>query len=203
MCIGSRLAAWAGASRLFHLLACPRACGAWLPRWCWSAGAPRRMSCARIVTVGRLCARHRTVDSRSPPGLLWVGWCPDLLPAGSCADYPHAWKAVPRELPPSDALEWALEDSKRPGRPKGPSHGRVGRQGVRRSRSQCTTRAGWNHAPVLTEMFGPLGDGRARSLTAPAGKGRRALSLRIATWLILPVVICLSQRLSHACVSMN
>lgn len=26
---------------------------------------------------------------------------------------------------------------------------------------------------------------------------------RAATWLILPVVICLSQRLSHACVSMN
>ena len=25
----------------------------------------------------------------------------------------------------------------------------------------------------------------------------------IVTWLILPVVICLSQRLSHACVSMN
>ena len=25
----------------------------------------------------------------------------------------------------------------------------------------------------------------------------------IATWLILPVVICLSQRLSHACASMN
>jgi hypothetical protein len=29
------------------------------------------------------------------------------------------------------------------------------------------------------------------------------LSARNATWLILPVVICLSQRLSHACVSMN
>ena len=28
-------------------------------------------------------------------------------------------------------------------------------------------------------------------------------SIRNATWLILPVVICLSQRLSHACVSMN
>jgi hypothetical protein len=27
--------------------------------------------------------------------------------------------------------------------------------------------------------------------------------LRCATWLILPVVICLSQRLSHACASMN
>jgi hypothetical protein len=30
-----------------------------------------------------------------------------------------------------------------------------------------------------------------------------AKSKRNATWLILPVVICLSQRLSHACVSMN
>ena len=30
-----------------------------------------------------------------------------------------------------------------------------------------------------------------------------ALRERIATWLILPVVICLSQRLSHACVSIN
>lgn len=34
-------------------------------------------------------------------------------------------------------------------------------------------------------------------LGRPLGKSRNA------TWLILPVVICLSQRLSHACVSMN
>jgi hypothetical protein len=34
----------------------------------------------------------------------------------------------------------------------------------------------------------------------PRGAWRRQ---RNATWLILPVVICLSQRLSHACVSMN
>ena len=27
--------------------------------------------------------------------------------------------------------------------------------------------------------------------------------LNIVTWLILPVVICLSQRLSHACLSIN
>ena len=32
---------------------------------------------------------------------------------------------------------------------------------------------------------------------------RAAGSVRNATWLILPVVICLSQILSHACVSMN
>ncbi|KAK4360131.1 hypothetical protein RND71_019083 [Anisodus tanguticus] len=40
----------------------------------------------------------------------------------------------------------------------------------------------------------PVWGGRARA--APT-------SARDATWLILPVVICLSQRLSHACVSMN
>lgn len=31
--------------------------------------------------------------------------------------------------------------------------------------------------------------------------GGRAVRARVATWLILPVVICLSQRLSHACLS--
>ena len=40
----------------------------------------------------------------------------------------------------------------------------------------------------------PLGVGRARRARRRGGR---------ATWLILPVVICLSQRLSHACVSMN
>jgi hypothetical protein len=38
--------------------------------------------------------------------------------------------------------------------------------------------------------------GVARSCAVPASRMN-------ATWLILPVVICLSQRLSHACVSMN
>ena len=34
--------------------------------------------------------------------------------------------------------------------------------------------------------------------------GRLIASVRkVATWLILPVVICLSQRLSHACLSIN
>ena len=36
----------------------------------------------------------------------------------------------------------------------------------------------------------------------PRASGETA-SYEDATWLILPVVICLSQRLSHACVSMN
>ena len=33
--------------------------------------------------------------------------------------------------------------------------------------------------------------------------GTRVPRGRIVTWLILPVVICLSQRLSHACLSIN
>lgn len=53
--------------------------------------------------------------------------------------------------------------------------------------------------------------GRRRDLLS-RHRGRGSLSadggpslvvLRIATWLILPVVICLSQRLSHACLSIN
>ena len=45
---------------------------------------------------------------------------------------------------------------------------------------------------------------KARMLTG-AGSGNRAMarSIKAATWLILPVVICLSQRLSHACLSIN
>ena len=46
----------------------------------------------------------------------------------------------------------------------------------------------------------------ARALPCPwASQGLwvAPASTRNATWLILPVVICLSQRLSHACVSMN
>ena len=39
----------------------------------------------------------------------------------------------------------------------------------------------------------------ARALPRPHGTG----ALPVVTWLILPVVICLSQRLSHACLSIN
>ena len=45
---------------------------------------------------------------------------------------------------------------------------------------------------------GPHGSrGQRGSLWEPRG----SLGRTIATWLILPVVICLSQRLSHACLS--
>ena len=41
-------------------------------------------------------------------------------------------------------------------------------------------------------------------LRSPWGASRAfRVGLRIVTWLILPVVICLSQRLSHACLSIS
>jgi hypothetical protein len=45
--------------------------------------------------------------------------------------------------------------------------------------------------PVTRELFCPA--------TRAVGRPRRT----IVTWLILPVVICLSQRLSHACLSIS
>ena len=43
----------------------------------------------------------------------------------------------------------------------------------------------------------------ARAFPVSWERGRSGVPQGLATWLILPVVICLSQRLSHACVSMN
>jgi hypothetical protein len=41
------------------------------------------------------------------------------------------------------------------------------------------------------------------SFASLASRHALVLASMIATWLILPVVICLSQRLSHACLSIN
>ena len=38
---------------------------------------------------------------------------------------------------------------------------------------------------------------------SPSGDAVEEQGLRIVIWLILPVVICLSQRLSHACLSIS
>ena len=48
-----------------------------------------------------------------------------------------------------------------------------------------------------TEPLSPQEDGREKAHQPRPDRHRRA------TWLILPVVICLSQRLSHACLSTN
>ena len=45
--------------------------------------------------------------------------------------------------------------------------------------------------------------GRAGLWRSCVAGGCGSVRVRVATWLILPVVICLSQRLSHACLSIN
>ena len=57
---------------------------------------------------------------------------------------------------------------------------------------QLRTGLGWCYGCTLLRSGMPLG--------VRGGKERPE---RVATWLILPVVICLSQRLSHACLSIN
>jgi hypothetical protein len=74
---------------------------------------------------------------------------------------------------------------------------------------------GWSREPPLDGRGKPateLGDSSSLlPITTSAPPGVRALIVafgcdlgaKIVTWLILPVVICLSQRLSHACLSIS
>ena len=64
--------------------------------------------------------------------------------------------------------------------------------------------------PTSTNYSGGPREGTANrnrpsERTAPRGEAGREAGggSRIVTWLILPVVICLSQRLSHACLSIS
>lgn len=61
---------------------------------------------------------------------------------------------------------------------------------------------------ALLRDAAPLGAPAPRSVYNSAGAlpwsgAARAVAFKIVTWLILPVVICLSQRLSHACLSIS
>jgi len=70
--------------------------------------------------------------------------------------------------------------------------GYPGKHGVKRSLSKPYGKH--SGAPAAQEPIVP------RSPTLSCG---RRSGLKAVTWLILPVVICLSQRLSHACLSIN
>ena len=60
-------------------------------------------------------------------------------------------------------------------------------------------RTGFGRAPdLLTHPDHLLG-----GFPGPSSFGAEACPVKIVTWLILPVVICLSQRLSHACLSIS
>ena len=60
-------------------------------------------------------------------------------------------------------------------------------------------RIGFGRAPNLLTHPDPLLGG----FPGPSSFRAAACPVKIVTWLILPVVICLSQRLSHACLSIS
>ena len=49
----------------------------------------------------------------------------------------------------------------------------------------------------------PPGNYSALALSGVSPAALQLAGVKIVTWLILPVVICLSQRLSHACLSIS
>ena len=58
-------------------------------------------------------------------------------------------------------------------------------------------------AASVVKLSSFLGCGSARPWAECCARGGRPRTSVVETWLILPVVICLSQRLSHACLSVN
>ena len=64
-------------------------------------------------------------------------------------------------------------------------------------RALCSTAPGTRTAGASAPVSELLCPARRGVAAAPAA------AFKIVTWLILPVVICLSQRLSHACLSIS
>lgn len=58
-------------------------------------------------------------------------------------------------------------------------------------------------APLPSDYPALFSEGLPACAAAPSGRAAKVRMARIVTWLILPVVICLSQRLSHACLSIS
>ena len=67
---------------------------------------------------------------------------------------------------------------------------------------QCGT-LGCSLAPgtIALGVYTPFSNQLCRGLRGVASPS--GVAFKIVTWLILPVVICLSQRLSHACLSIS
>ena len=57
---------------------------------------------------------------------------------------------------------------------------------------------------LISQLSLPVrGEGWARPVPLASVPARPGVPRKLVIWLILPVVICLSQRLSHACLSIS
>jgi hypothetical protein len=182
--------------------------------------------------VGRASTKHSDAGRMSGARLVWFGWIPARAATSrparhlsrgasaiqarpksvSCAAYPmpRHYRAQSVALRPSRSVRGANPKAAPASRAfLAPTcEGAVREQRLGLSDAVNPAGTGPPTAPICpqrcslrTTAAPRLGPGRA-----PPGAGwahAEPASLRNATWLILPVVICLSQRLSHACVSMN
>ena len=152
--------------------------------------------------------RQALLFSLSPSGHRALG-----VQSGSCVAYLNRWKPDVQPKLPSRALRGYGADLNRALCPK-----RAPPTGVAALVHRCSIVlsdaerfVGVGSRPCSSDAmhFVPRLERRSCLVLASPPTCRCAedhavpTSRRNATWLILPVVICLSQRLSHACVSMN
>ena len=115
---------------------------------------------------------------------------------------PQSATASPPDRPLRRTAPWGIQVGKLDG---------TGVDGRLRSRAlpPARPRAPLAGSPDLSQLLSAPFTGGGRPLGRPAGPRegprtrRPSRARKIVTWLILPVVICLSQRLSHACLSIS
>ena len=121
------------------------------------------------------------------------------LEVGPCRLPPPGARSCGRHPPPEGPRSHPVVAPRRPSsvRSTGPWETQWGQSDGRSgpvSSAPGTRRPGASRPPLVNCSAPPR---------AGCRRGLAAAALRIVTWLILPVVICLSQRLSHACLSIS
>lgn len=161
---------------------------------CGTPGSHRSCSCAAYPT-----RRHR--DQRVPPSLPHAsrrrGTAPDASPAATrCLPRCGNGRAA-RGRRECSRMRKTDSGGGNPSSTPGETDARPPCRPKERRRPSCRA-----DRPPMPRSRSPHVDRGGQGTGGSFGRGATA-SPTDATWLILPVVICLSQRLSHACVSMN
>ena len=168
----------------FHLLACPRACGAWLPRWRREGRNVRACEWC-LDCLCRLAPCSSTERSAGNPCLVAVGW-DGASEAGSCAPYPFRG---------SGPLAISLHPAPCNGRGRTSKHppvfhrallGRVAHGDVRRSWTRRTPRGGDPFPLPKRSSDITTYDGRARPLGTAPGGARAARGVSEECYLVDP-----------------
>ena len=134
-----------------------------------------------LIATIQLDSRGKALTSSRLFGVIW-GWVPSTRRAHAAV-----YGGLLARVPPRRTALWETQ------------WGQLNSQWLLLAFTLAASLAGYASVhPVLVTNSGPPFGGP--SLAVPV---RASAGFRIVTWLILPVVICLSQRLSHACLSIS